>query len=95
MKRQKRDASVARMFGELAVSSWETIIWRGMMMASGTCSPAEYQRMFEEKWTAMAQSSLAGMAAMALAMPDGNHAAAVLAPWHRKAGANARRLRRG
>ena len=74
------------------LSSWETIIWRGMMMASGTCSPAEYQRMFEEKWTAMAQS---GMAAMALAMPGGNDAAAVLAPWHRKAGANARRLRRG
>lgn len=33
----------------LAAASWETIARRSMLMATGRCSPAEYQRMMTEK----------------------------------------------
>ncbi|MDB5393198.1 MAG: hypothetical protein JWM91_704, partial [Rhodospirillales bacterium] len=34
---------------QVAIYSWETIARRTMMMAKGTCSPAEYQKMIAEK----------------------------------------------
>ena len=34
---------------ELSLASWETIARRTMMMVCGTCSPAEYRRMVQEK----------------------------------------------
>ena len=70
----------------LAFASWETIMRRSMMMADGTCSPAEYRRMTEEKTTAMMQSMTAAM--------SGQGADAVVAPFVVKARANAKRLRR-
>lgn len=74
---------------ELALSSWETIAHRTVMMAFGSCSGAEYQRMFWEKVTAAQLSSLALLApASAETMNQ------MLKPWHRRATANARRLRR-
>lgn len=74
---------------ELALASWETIFHRTMMMAQGTCTQAEYARMVTEK-VAAAQYS-----AIALAKPwTSIEPAAVLAPWHRRASINARRLRR-
>ncbi len=59
------------------------------MMAQGTCSPAEYRRMVREK----AQAALySGLALTASTGPV--TAATLLSPWHKRATANAKRLRR-
>lgn len=85
-RRTRGPLAVPFMMTELALSSWETIWHRSAMMASGSCSPAEYQRMVTEKMSA-AQSS-------ALAMMTSAGMAATLSPWHRRATVNAKRLRR-
>ena len=73
---------------ELSLASWETILRRTMLMSSGRCSPAEYQRMVQEKADAFRQN------VTALSRSTGTPSAAMLiAPWHRRAVANARRLR--
>jgi len=74
---------------ELGLASWETIARRTLMMSRGACSAAEYQRMVQEKMAALSQT-------MALLSRPGGlpNPAALIAPWHRKATANARRLRR-
>jgi hypothetical protein len=74
------------MMAELALASWETIARRTAMIARGACTPAEYQRMVMEKAAALQQSALAVM--------TGRGKKAALRPWHRRATANARRLRR-
>jgi hypothetical protein len=74
------------MMAELAMASRETIARRTALMARGTLAPAEYQRMVMEKAAALQQS--------ALAMITGRGKRATLAPWHKRATANARRLRR-
>jgi len=77
------------MMTELMLSSWETIARRTGMIAQGRCSPAEYRRMVGEK----AQSAYD--TALVLATNRGNRSvAAALAPWHRRATANAKRLRK-
>jgi hypothetical protein len=73
---------------ELAFASWQTIALRSAMIAIGTCSAAEYQRMMTEKIVAMQRSALAAM------MPGRDRPGAVIRPWHRAATANAKRLRR-
>jgi hypothetical protein len=83
----KRTRNLPAMMTALTLSSWETIFHRTMMMAQGTCSAAEYQRMIMEKAAAMQAST------MALMTGRGN--AAVLAPYLVRSRANARRLRRG
>jgi hypothetical protein len=75
------------MMTELAMASWETIWHRTALMATGACSPAEYSRMLHEKMRAMQQSSQALM--------EGRDTEAVLRPFHRRATANAKRLRAG
>ncbi len=75
------------MMARLTAASWETIFHRGVMMAQGTCSPVEYQRMAMEK-AAAAQSAM-------LALMSGGTPAAVVAPYLTRARANAKRLRRG
>jgi hypothetical protein len=77
-------SSIPLMSMQVAIYSWETIARRTMMMANGTCSPAEYQKMIAEKSKAMLDS--------AVAMSSGNVVAA-LKPWHTAARASARRLR--
>ena len=72
------------MMARLAFASWGTIFHRGMMMAQGTCSAAEYQRMVSEKMTA-AQLS-------ATALVAGRGAEAALRPYLSRARANHRRL---
>ena len=67
------------------IASWETIAQRSLMIVQGTCSPSEYQRMTMEKALAMQQSALAVM--------RGRGKKAALAPWHRRATSNAKRLR--
>jgi hypothetical protein len=74
------------MMADLMMASWETIARRSMMMARGACTAAEYQRMIVEK-TAAAQDAT-------LAMLSGRGIRAALAPWHKRARANASRLRR-
>jgi hypothetical protein len=74
------------MMTELTLSSWETIYHRSFMMAQGTLSVAEYQRMFMEKAAAVQASTLALM--------SGQGHAAMVAPYLVRSRANARRLRR-
>jgi hypothetical protein len=74
------------MMVELAMASWETIARRTAMMAQGTLTAAEYQRMVMEKAAALQQSAMAVM--------TGRGKKAALGPWHKRATVNARRLRR-
>ena len=73
------------MFTELAMASWETVWHRTALMATGACSAAEYKQMVQEKMLAM---QLAGVALM-----TGQSTEAVLRPFHKRATANAKRLR--
>lgn len=74
------------MMTQLTLSSWETIYHRTMMIAQGTCTTDEYQRMVMEKAAALQASTLA--------MMTGRGNAAVVAPYLVRSRANARRLRR-
>ena len=74
------------MMARLTAASLETIFHRTTMMAKGTCSPAECQRMVAEKATA-AQRSMA-------ALMTGKSLTAALAPYSSRARANAKRLRK-
>jgi hypothetical protein len=74
------------MMARLTTASWETIFHRSLLIAQGTCSGAEYQRMALEK-AAAAQRSIT-------ALMTGAHPAAVISPYLTRARANAKRLRR-
>ncbi len=74
------------MMAELAAASWETVWHRSLLMMSGQCTSVEYQQMVTEKMSAL---QLAGTA-----MFSGHDAEAILRPFHKRATANARRLRR-
>ena len=86
MKKHRRARSLPLMMAELAMASWETIARRTALMTRGALSPTEYQRMVIEKAAALQQSAIAVM--------TGRGKKAALRPWHRRATANARRLRR-
>ena len=73
------------MFTELAMASWETVWHRTALMATGACTQAEYERMLHEKMQAVQLASVALM--------TGQDTQAVMRPFHRKATANAKRLR--
>ncbi len=73
------------MLTELAAASWETVWHRTALMMTGDCSIAEYNRMVSEKMRAMQLASAAMLA--------GEDAEAVLRPFHKRATANAKRLR--
>lgn len=89
MRKRKRLAVPSPMLmAELAWASWETIARRTVMMARSTCSPAEYRRMVREKAGAAMET------AKLLSAPHGASAEALLKPWHRRATANAKRLRK-
>jgi hypothetical protein len=88
MKKRTRRSTTALplLMARLTTASWETIFRRTLMMAQGTCSSAEYQRMSAEKAAALQQAMVAAC--------TGQSQAAVLAPFINRARANARRLRR-
>ena len=89
MRKRTRNSSYAfpmMMMARLATASWETIFRRALMMAQGTCTPAEYRRMAAEKMAAMQFSTAALM--------RGRGKAAVLAPFVNRTRANVKRLRR-
>ena len=85
--RMSRTPFLPLMMVELAMAASETIFHRTWLMATGQCSPAEYERMLAEKFKA---AQLTGR----LAWSHGADGAALLAPWHRAAQRNAARLRR-
>jgi hypothetical protein len=74
------------MMAELTAASFETIWHRTALMMSGTCSAGEYERMLSEK---MHATQLATTALL-----NGHSAEAVLRPFHKRATANAKRLRK-
>jgi hypothetical protein len=89
--RRKRSSlfAVPTMLAQLGAASFEVIARRTMMMATGACSPAEYRRMVAEKTAA------ARITAKRLATGGGRvSATALLTPWHSRATANAKRLRK-
>jgi hypothetical protein len=83
---RRRRLALPVMMAELVMASWETVARRTALIARGACTPAEYQRMIVEKAAALQRS--------AMAMMTGRGKKAALAPWHKRAAANARRLRR-
>ncbi|HEY2132369.1 MAG TPA: hypothetical protein VGH36_05250 [Acetobacteraceae bacterium] len=83
---KRTSRNLPAMMTELSLASWETIYRRSLLMAQGTCSAAEYQRMVIEKAVA-AQAS-------AFALMTGRGHAAAVAPYLVRSRANARRLRR-
>jgi hypothetical protein len=87
--RRKTPAVLPLMMTELAIASWQTIAHRSLMMARGSCSPAEYSRMVLEKMSAATRS-----ASVLARSGQGPTWTALLAPWHVRAKVNARRLRR-
>jgi hypothetical protein len=87
--RKRRSSSpfaLPMMMARLTAASLETIFHRTAMMAKGTCSPAEYQRMVAEK-AAAAQRSM-------VALMTGKSLTAALVPYSSRARANAKRLRK-
>ena len=87
MPRKSRRRRSWHPLADLAFASAETIGHRLTMMATGTCSPAEYRRMVREKMLAAQRSGLA-------ALRPGASMATLLAPWRVAAKRNAARLRR-
>lgn len=91
MKRRKRRQrlSLAGMMSDLMLASLETITRRSFLILQNDCSPAEYRRMANEKAEAAARSA-------ARLVSGGGRATmtSLLAPWHSRAIANARRLRK-
>ncbi len=88
-KKHRSTAALPLKFAQLGLASMEVIARRTMLMASGKCSPAEYRRMVREK---MAAAAATGMKLMT----TGGRAstASLISPWHSKATANVKRLRR-
>jgi hypothetical protein len=89
MKTRKRrhGLSLSVMMSDMILASWETIARRSLLITRNDCSPAEYRRMVREKAEAAARSTarlVSGRATMT----------SLLAPWHSRAIANARRLRK-
>jgi hypothetical protein len=87
MRKRRTKHALPGMLTSLGIASAQTIALRTAMIAAGTCSPAEYRRMVREKAAAALQSSI-----RAASWPPVS-ATALLAPWHSKATANAKRLR--
>ncbi len=87
-RRSRGRASAPVMMAELALLSAVVVTRRLSQMLQGRCSAAEYHRMHREKLQAAAASALA------LARPRKPTATSVLAPWHKRARANAKRLSR-
>jgi hypothetical protein len=86
MARRKPPAAPL-MLAQIVLASSETIAHRWWLMATGSCSAEEYQRMVLEKLKASQQMSAAALSTDA-------SLAKFFAPWYRATRANARRLRK-
>ena len=87
MRKKNRTAGLPFLLFQMTMNSAEIIARRWQMMASGTCSPAEYQRMFLEKIKATQQTSAAMFSLNPTVM-------ILLRPWHVGARRNVKRLRK-
>ena len=88
-RRRRKPTAMPVVLTELTLASWETICHRSLMIGLGKCSPAEYSRMVLEKMSAATRT--ASVLARSGQTPDWS---TLLAPWHVRVKANARRLRR-
>ena len=88
-RKHRNRFTLPTMMAETLLASWETMTARTLLIAHNKCSPPEYRRMFGEKAEAAALSA-------SKVISGGGRAAltSVLAPWHRRAVANAKRLRK-
>jgi hypothetical protein len=84
--RRRKAVRLPAIMTEMMFASFETIARRSCMLAQGKCSPTEFARMVLEKQQALLLSGSA--------LLGGASAASILAPFHRGATANAKRLRR-
>jgi hypothetical protein len=89
VKRRRRNTSFPFKLAQLGFASMEVIARRTLLMAGGTCSPAEYRRMVQEKIAAASASGTRLLTSGGQAS-----AAALISPWHRKAMSNVKRLRK-
>jgi hypothetical protein len=87
--RKRRQRLSLPVMSDLMLASWETITRRSFLIVQNDCSPAEYRRMLNEKAEAAARSA-------ARLISGGRRATmtSLLAPWHSRAIANAKRLRK-
>src|SRR5436305_11567741 len=88
-RRRREGLLLSVMFSELMLASWETITRRSILILQNDCSPAEYRRMANEKVEAAARS-----AARLVSGSGRAKMSSLLAPWHSRAIANAKRLRK-
>jgi hypothetical protein len=88
-RRRKSPTPLPLMLTELALASWATIAHRTALMAKGSCTPAEYSRMVLEKAAAARDS-----ATLLTRRKSSPRLTSIVAPWHKRAVGNARRLRR-
>ena len=88
-RKRRQRLLLPAMMSDLMLASWETITRRSFLIAQNDCSPAEYRRMRDEKAEAAARSA-------ARLISGGRRATmtSLLAPWHSRAIANAKRLRK-
>jgi hypothetical protein len=88
-RKLRKSLRLPLMMADLMLASWETMARRALLMAQNKCPSAEYQRMVREKAAAAAASGLR------LVSSGGRVSmAAVLVPWHSRAIANAKRLKK-
>lgn len=73
----------------LMFASWETVAHRMLLISQNKCSQAEYLRMVTEKAQAATSTGLAFMSSYGQASMS-----SLMAPWLKKASANAKRLRK-
>jgi len=88
MRRSRTSSNAPWLLAELGAASAETIARRMTLMGTGQCTHAEYRKMVTEK-VAATQSAW-----LELAFSPWTMWTSMLAPYHRAARNNARRLRK-
>jgi hypothetical protein len=87
--RKSKAVSLPLVMTNLTLASWETVTRRMLLISKNKCSPAEYQRMVSEKAAAAMSTGITLMSSFGQASM-----ASLMAPWLRRASANAKRLRK-
>jgi hypothetical protein len=88
-RKRRRGLPLAVMMSDLMLASWETMTRRSLLIMQNDCSPAEYRRMVTEKAEAAATSTVRLLSGGGRATMT-----SLLVPWHSRATANVRRLRK-
>lgn len=77
------------MMASMTKASLETITYRSILVAQNACPPEEYARMVQEKAEAAMESGMKWMLSGGFASIN-----SLMEPWHRRAIANAKRLKK-